>query len=83
MKRKKKKVKTRRKLKRARKHKKLKNIMSEEISKIRTGRTERCSDISCLNAATYVLKIDNGMVKNFLAQERRLQVKLQLMGKSY
>ena len=52
--------------------------MSEEI--IRKG---RCSNISCLNAATYVLKIEKGLVRNFLAQEKRLRVKLKLMGESY
>ena len=66
-----------RKLERARK---LRKIASERSASVKTG---RCLNLSCLNAATYVLKIDKGLVKNFLAQERRLQLKLQLMGKAY
>ena len=74
-----KKVKTERKLKRAREHKKTRTLMLEERGKIRT---ERCSNISCLIAATSALRIDKGLVRNFFAQERKLQGKLRLMGES-
>ena len=67
-----------RKLKKVRKHRKLEKMRPEDSPKIRAG---RCLNISCLNAATNVIFKNISLVKNFLAQEKRLQVKLQLMGK--
>ena len=39
-----------------------------------------CSDVTCLNNMVKALKIEKDTVRNFLAQEKRVQSKINLMG---
>ena len=44
---------------------------------------ESCGTLSCLNNMVFALKTEKNTVNNFLAQERRLNAKINLMSKFY
>ena len=51
--------------------------------KIRTNqRQSNCSVLTCLNEMVFSLKIEKDTVRNFLAQEKRVNAKTNLMSKS-
>ena len=44
------------------------------------GRQASCGNITCLTALVSVIKVEKEMVKNFMAQEKRVNQKMSLMG---
>ena len=63
------------------KKKKCKKGACRGKGKKRKGVQKSCSPLSCLNDMVFALKIEKNTVKNFLAQERRLNAKINLMSK--
>ena len=49
--------------------------------KNREGVQKSCSPLSCLNDMVFALKTERNTVNNFLAQERRLNAKINFMSK--
>ena len=49
--------------------------------KNREGVQKSCSPLSCLNNMVFALKTEKNTVNNFLAQERRLNAKINFMSK--
>ena len=46
-------------------------------------RQSTCSEFTCLTALVSVLKIEKDLVRNFLAQEKRVDTKVALMGENF
>ena len=42
---------------------------------------DSCSDLDCLNTLVFALKIEMNTVRNFMAQEKRVRSKRNLMSK--
>lgn len=58
-----------------------KGVCKRKAKKDEGGNQKNCRKSDCLNEMVFALKIEKDTVKNFIAQEKRLTAKINLMSK--